>query len=75
VADVAAEQAHLYLWVPNALLPEGLQVLQARGFRYVSNLVWAKRRKDCGPDGRGVGFYFRNVTELVLFGSPMRRTR
>ncbi len=68
VADVAAEQAHLYLWVPNALLPEGLQVLQSWGFRYVSNLVWAKRRKDGGPDGRGVGFYFRNVTELVLFG-------
>ncbi len=68
VADVAADNAHLYLWVPNALLPSGLQVMQAWGFRYVSNLVWAKRRKDGGPDGRGVGFYFRNVTELVLFG-------
>ncbi len=68
VADVVARDAHLYLWVPNALLPEGLQVLQSWGFRYVSNLVWAKRRKDGGPDGRGVGFYFRNVTELVLFG-------
>jgi N6-adenosine-specific RNA methylase IME4 len=68
VADVVAEAAHLYLWVPNALLPEGLQVMQAWGFRYVSNVVWAKRRKDGGPDGRGVGFYFRNVTELVLFG-------
>ncbi|MCW2549024.1 MAG: hypothetical protein JWN96_3484, partial [Mycobacterium sp.] len=65
VADVVAEAAHLYLWVPNALLPEGLQVMQAWGFRYVSNVVWAKRRKDGGPDGRGVGFYFRNVTELV----------
>jgi N6-adenosine-specific RNA methylase IME4 len=30
--------------------------------------VWYKIRKDGGPDGRGVGFYFRNVTELVLFG-------
>lgn len=68
VSDVAADNAHLYLWVPNALLPEGLQVMQAWGFRYVSNIVWAKRRKDGGPDGRGVGFYFRNVTELVLFG-------
>ncbi len=68
VADVLADSAHLYLWVPNALLPEGLRVLNAWGFRYVSNLVWAKRRKDGGPDGRGVGFYFRNVTELVLFG-------
>lgn len=68
VGSVTAKNAHLYLWVPNALLPEGLEVLRAWGFRYVSNVVWAKRRKDGGPDGRGVGFYFRNVTELVLFG-------
>lgn len=68
VADVTTKNAHLYLWVPNALLPEGLAVMEAWGFRYVSNLVWAKRRKDGGPDGRGVGFYFRNVTELILFG-------
>ena len=68
VADVADTNAHCYLWVPNALLPEGLAVMEAWGFRYISNLVWAKRRKDGGPDGRGVGFYFRNVTEIVLFG-------
>ena len=68
VASVAAPNAHLYLWVPNALLVEGLEVMKAWGFRYVSNIVWAKRRKDGGPDGRGVGFYFRNVTELILFG-------
>lgn len=68
IADSVAENAHLYLWVPNALLPDGLSVMEAWGFRYVSNVVWAKRRKDGGPDGRGVGFYFRNVTELILFG-------
>lgn len=68
VGDVVAPNAHLYLWVPNALVPEGLHVLEAWGFRYVSNLVWYKTRKDGGPDGRGVGFYFRNVTELLLFG-------
>jgi N6-adenosine-specific RNA methylase IME4 len=68
VADAAARNSHLYLWVPNALLPDGLRVMQSWGFRYVSNIVWAKRRKDGGPDGRGVGFYFRNVTELILFG-------
>lgn len=68
VADSAADSAHLYLWVPNALLPEGLRVMEAWGFRYVSNIVWAKRRRDGGPDGRGVGFYFRNVTEILLFG-------
>jgi N6-adenosine-specific RNA methylase IME4 len=68
VRDVAATDAHLYLWVPNALLPEGLRVMEAWGFRYISNVIWAKRRKDGGPDGRGVGFYFRNVTEPILFG-------
>lgn len=68
VSDVVAKDAHLYLWVPNALLPEGIKVMESWGFRYVSNVVWAKRRKDGGPDGRGVGFYFRNVTELLLFG-------
>lgn len=68
VKSALAPNAHLYLWVPNALLPDGLKVMEAWGFRYVSNIVWAKRRKDGGPDGRGVGFYFRNVTELLLFG-------
>jgi N6-adenosine-specific RNA methylase IME4 len=68
VANFAAEQSHLYLWCPNALLPEGLEVLRAWGFRYKSNVVWFKVRKDGGADGRGVGFYFRNVTELLLFG-------
>lgn len=68
VAQLAAPKAHLYLWVPNALLREGLEVMEAWGFTYKTNLVWYKTRKDGGPDGRGVGFYFRNVTELVLFG-------
>jgi N6-adenosine-specific RNA methylase IME4 len=68
VSELAASQSHLYLWVPNALLTEGLRVMKAWGFTYKSNIVWQKIRKDGGPDGRGVGFYFRNVTELVLFG-------
>ena len=68
VADIAAERGHLYLWVPNALLGDGLQVMNCWGFTYKANLVWHKIRKDGGSDGRGVGFYFRNVTELVLFG-------
>lgn len=68
VGDFAAARSHLYLWVPNALLMEGLRVMKAWGFTYKANIVWLKIRKDGGPDGRGVGFYFRNVTELVLFG-------
>lgn len=69
VGDLMAPKSHCYLWVPNALLAEGLAVLQGWGFTYKANLVWAKRRKDGGPDGRGVGFYFRNTTELILFGT------
>lgn len=68
VAEVAAEKSHLYLWVPNALLPEGLEVMKAWGFDYKTNIIWEKVRKDGMPDGRGVGFYFRNVTEILLFG-------
>lgn len=68
VNRLAASESHLYLWVPNALVAEGLQVMKHWGFCYKTNLVWYKIRKDGGPDGRGVGFYFRNVTELILFG-------
>lgn len=75
VAQVVRPTAHLYLWVPNALLPEGIRVLQSWGFEYKTNIVWHKVRKDGGSDGRGVGFYFRNVTELLLFGVRGKNAR
>lgn len=75
VQDALAPTAHLYLWVPNALLPDGLQVMKAWGFEYKSNIVWHKLRKDGGSDGRGVGFYFRNVTEILLFGVRGKNAR
>ncbi len=68
VYDLASAKCHLYLWVPNALLPEGLEVMRAWGFDYKTNIIWEKVRHDGMPDGRGVGFYFRNVTEVLLFG-------
>lgn len=68
VQSIIGEKCHLYLWVPNALLPDGLTVMETWGFEYKGNIVWEKVRKDGQPDGRGVGFYFRNVTELLLFG-------
>ena len=68
VSEIAASKSHLYLWVPNALLPDGLEVMKAWGFEYKGNIIWEKVRKDGQPDGRGVGFYFRNVTEILLFG-------
>ncbi|HZP18971.1 MAG TPA: MT-A70 family methyltransferase [Bauldia sp.] len=75
IEGVAAPTAHLYLWTPNALLPEALQVMAAWGFAYKGNIVWHKVRKDGGSDGRGVGFYFRNVTELLLFGTRGKNAR
>ncbi|MEW6206793.1 MAG: MT-A70 family methyltransferase [Acidobacteriota bacterium] len=75
VAQLAMPQSHLYLWVPNALVKEGLEVMERWGFTYKTNLVWYKVRKDGGPDGRGVGFYFRNVTEMVLFGVRGKNNR
>jgi N6-adenosine-specific RNA methylase IME4 len=75
VAQILAPTAHLYLWVPNALVAEGLEVMRRWGFVYKTNLVWYKIRKDGGPDRRGVGFYFRNVTELVLFGTRGKNAR
>ncbi len=75
VADHVTATAHCYLWVPNALLPWGLEVLQGWGFEYKTNLIWHKVRKDGGSDGRGVGFYFRNVTEIILFGVRGKNAR
>lgn len=75
LSEALEESAHLYLWVPNALLKEGLEVMKAWGFTYKTNLVWYKVRKDGGPDRRGVGFYFRNVTEMILFGVKGKNVR
>ena len=75
VSCVVADTAHLYLWIPNALLPLGLEVMGQWGFEYKTNIVWYKVRKDGGPDRRGVGFYFRNVTEMILFGVRGRNAR
>lgn len=68
VGKFADTPSHLYLWTPNALLREALDIMASWGFKYKTNIVWYKVRKDGGPDGRGVGFYFRNVTEMLLFG-------
>lgn len=75
VASHAAPTSHLYLWVPNALIRDGFRVMEAWGFQYKAMLTWFKVRKDGGPDGRGVGFYFRNVTEQILFGVRGKNAR
>jgi len=75
IEQISAPTAHLYLWCPNALLPDGLAIMGAWGFTYKSNIIWHKIRKDGGSDGRGVGFYFRNVTEMILFGVRGKNAR
>ena len=68
VAQHVNHKAHLYLYCPNSFIAEALEVMKFWGFTYKTNIVWHKVRKDGEPDGRGVGFYFRNTTELCLFG-------
>lgn len=75
VREVISDTAHLYLWIPNAMLWEGMEVMKAWGFTYKTNLIWYKVRNDGGPDRRGVGFYFRNVTEMILFGIRGKNAR
>jgi len=55
-----ADNAHLYLWVTNNFLPDGLETIVELGFRYVTNIVWVK-------DRFGLGQYFRGQHELCLF--------
>lgn len=69
VADLAAEDAHIYLWVTNPGMDGGrfsdltpFDMLRGWGFRYVTMLTWHK------IPGLGMGFYFRGDTEHVLFG-------
>lgn len=56
-----AENAHLYLWCPNGLLPEGLKVMKEWGFHYKTCITWAKTRSI-------FGYYFKGQTEQLLFG-------
>lgn len=62
VADLAEEDAHLYLWVINGAIKEGIDVLEAWGFTYRSPLTWIKPRL-------GLGHYLRNQTEHLLLGT------
>lgn len=54
------DDAHLYMWVANNHLPEALRIIENLGFRYITNIVWAKSRI-------GLGQYFRGQHEICLF--------
>lgn len=58
VQKIIAPTAHLYLWVPNALLPDGLKVMESWGFQYKSNIVWHKLRKDGALTAVALDFTF-----------------
>lgn len=57
-----SDNAVLFLWAVNCLLPEALQVIEAWGFTYKTNLVWVK-------PGIGLGYWTRNRHELLLFAT------
>ena len=61
VAEYSAENCHLYLWITNNHLQDGLDVMHAWGFRYVTMVTWMK-------DRQGLGQYYRGLTEHCLFG-------
>ena len=73
IADLCASRSHLYIWAPNSMLPAAFQVVKSWGFTYKTYQVWHKIRKDGGSDGRCMGFYVRDVTELLLFGTRTPR--
>lgn len=62
VQDLAEENSHLYVWIPNALLQEGLDVIKAWGFTFRSPIYWIKPRL-------GLGNYIRNASETCLFAT------
>ena len=73
VAQISSRQRRIFICgARTRCCPKGIAVMKAWGFNYKSNLVWHKVRKDGGSDGRGVGFYFRNVTELFCSACAAR---
>ena len=67
VSEIAEDQAHLYLWVTNPFIKEGLDVCKAWGFDYKTLITWVKTYKDGTPE-MGMGYYFRGCTEHIIFG-------
>ena len=68
IKELADEEAHLYLWVTNAFLREGLEIMEAWGFEYSNVIPWIKFTKSTSRLHFGMGRDFRNCTELLLFG-------
>lgn len=67
VKDIAADNAHLYMWVPNQYLLQAEKIIKAWGFKYSTTLVWVKK-----PMGGGLGGTFKITTEFLLFATRGR---
>jgi len=62
VREIAEENSVLFLWATNPLMPEAFAVLKAWGYKYKTLLTWEKE------NGKGMGYWFRGVTEHCLLG-------
>ena len=62
IPQLTAQNSHVWLWVPNGLIPQGLELLKEWGFTYRSPFYWVKPRM-------GLGNYLRNASEVVLLGT------
>lgn len=60
IAEFVDDNAHLYLWVTNSNIDQGLEVVKAWGFRYITMFHWIKPKL-------GVGNYLRNASETCIF--------
>jgi len=61
IKNIIDDNCHLYLWVTNNFLGDGLKVMETWGFKYKTTITWVK-------DRIGLGQYFRGQTEHCLFG-------
>lgn len=66
IAQLAADDCHLYLWTVQSVLRDSIDILDAWGFTHKSIITWAKRDRQ-GKPSLGSGYYFRNCTEYILF--------
>lgn len=75
INQLCEDTSHLYLWVPNGFLEKGIDLLKCWGFTYKGNIIWHKVNKDNTTSGSGMGYYFRNATEICLFGTRGKNAR
>ncbi len=71
IIDLAEDNCHMYLWVTNNFLEDGLKVMKAWGFTYKTKITWVKGLhlyNQLSLENPGLGQYFRGLDEICLFG-------